>query len=357
MKTAITLSGFLIIFIQSCKKETVLINDTGEVFSFTAVKIDSGIVIGDIYTSPNFAAFTDIANYKGLWYAAFRIGTQHAGGENGQIKVLTSIDGLEWKVMSNIAINKRDLRDPKLTIDSVDNKLYLSFYGINAKHGIADSKNYITSLDDIINTWQPVQQIQFNSSTGDNYIFWRYTYHKGKMYCIAYHVPLGLDSVNNLSLFVSDNDFLSYKLISHLNLTGTSSETTLRFTEKDSMYIVARTETINSPVGTSLPDYKNTVWTNNPLSSILASPNFLFYKNKLLITARDSKEKTFKFFCYDPVLRTVQKVYTFPSGSETGYGGMSFNPHNSNELWITYYSIAGNTSSIKLAKIDLLKFL
>jgi hypothetical protein len=357
MKQAIALSLFLITFIQSCKKESALINDTGEIFNFTAVKIDPAIDIGDIYNSRNFAAFTDLSNYNGVWYATFRIGTAHAQGENGQIKVLTSIDGLEWKVMSNILINDFDLRDPKLTIDSLDNKLYLSFYGINVKHGRIESKDYITSLDNETNAWKPVQQIQYNSSNGDQYIFWRYTYHKGKMYCIAYHVPVGLDSVKNLSLFVSDNNFLSYKLISNLNLTGTSSETTLRFTERDSMYIVARTETINSPVGTSLPDYKNTTWINNPLSSILASPNFLFYENKLLITGRDSKEKTFKFFCYDPVLGTVQKVYTFPSGSETGYGGMSFNPHNSNELWITYYSIAGNTSSIKLAKIDLLKFL
>jgi hypothetical protein len=343
--------------LSACKKESAIINDAGTIFNFASVKADSGINIGDIYESNNFAAFTDIAHFNGLWYTVFRVGTSHSGGEDGQIKILTSKDGLTWKVMGNIAVHSFDLRDPKLTIDSLNNNLYLSFFGRNVlKHGV-DRQNYITELDKTSNTWQPVKQIQYNKVNGNQFIFWRYTYHKGKMYCIAYCNPLGVDSVNNLYLFVSDNNFFSYKFLYRLNLAGTSSETTLRFTGNDSMYLIARTETINTPIGISIPDYRNISWIKNPFFSVLASPDFLFYKNKMLITARDSRENTFKFFCYDINSNKVQKVYTFPSGYETGYGGMSFNPLNLDELWVSYYSVTNNSTSIKLAKINLLSFL
>lgn len=351
----IFLCCFFIFF--GCKKESALVNDVGTVFNFSAFKVDSAISIGDIYQTNNFAAFTDIAYFNGLWYTVFRIGTSHDAGENGQIKVLTSTNGLSWKVMNNISVHGFDLRDPKLTIDSLRNNLYLSFFGRNVlKHGV-DIENYITQLDNATNTWQPIKQIQYNKVNGNQYVFWRYTYYKEKMYCIAYRAPVGIDSIKNLCLFISDNNFLSYKSVSILDLTKTSSETTLRFAANDSMYFIARTERINSPIGISLPDYKKTTWINNALSVMLASPDFLFYKNKLLITGRDSKQRTFRFFSYDLNSKKVQKNYTFPSGYETGYGGMSFNPNNPDELWITYYSVTNNSSSIKLAKINLHAFL
>jgi hypothetical protein len=357
MRIYLSILLFCLFLFSACKKESALINDTGTIFNFATVRADSGIDIGDIYTTQNFAAFTDVAYFNGLWYTVFRIGTSHDGGEDGQIKVLTSTNGFSWKVMTNISVHSFDLRDPKLTIDSLRNNLYLSFFGRNVlKHGV-DIENYIAQLDNATNTWQPVKQIQYDKVNGSQFIFWRYTYHKGKMYCIAYRTPIGIDSVNNLCLFVSNNNFLSYEFLYRLNLAGTSSETTLRFTESDSMYLIARTERISSPVGISLPDYKNTNWINNPFSSELASPDFLLYKNKLLITARDSKTHTFKFFCYNPTQKIVEKVYTFPSGYETGYGGMSFNPLNPDELWVTYYSATDDSTSIKLAKISLSKFL
>jgi hypothetical protein len=358
MKIAAALNIILIVFITSCKKESALINDTGSVFNFITTDIDSGINVGDIYSSKNFAAFTDVCYYNNLWYSVFRVGTEHAGGEDGQIKIITSSDGIEWKVMNNISVGGFDLRDPKLTIDSVQNILHLSFFGRNvSKRGNINIENYITQLNVNTNSWGTINKIEYNTINNKQYVFWRYTYHNAKMYCIAYQYPVGIDSVKNLRLFISDNNFSNYKFLANLNLAGSSSETTLRFASNDSMYIIARTETISTPIGISLPNFVNTSWINHPLSTILASPNFLFYKNKLLITGRNSQDHTFKFFAYDLSSKTVQKVYTFPSGYETGYGGMSFNPKNQDELWVTYYSITNSASTIKLARIDLTKFL
>ena len=65
------------------------------------------------------------------------------------------------------------------------------------------------------------------------------------MYCIAYRLPVGTDSIKNLSLFISSGDYLNYEYLNTLNLAGSSSETTLSFAN-DSMYFIARTETINT---------------------------------------------------------------------------------------------------------------
>src|SRR6266545_1120396 len=91
------LSAYLLISF-GCKKEVTLQNDTGAVFQYVTAQFAPGVEIGEIYSTKNFAAFTDLAYYDSSWYAVFRMGTAHNWGPNGQIKVLTSTDGHTWKV-------------------------------------------------------------------------------------------------------------------------------------------------------------------------------------------------------------------------------------------------------------------
>src|SRR5579864_8364545 len=125
----------LIIFLFSgliffgCKKD-VLINDEGRISTYNPDEIAPGIQLGKVYNSNNFAAFTDIVYYNNNWFITFRVGTQHVGGANGQIEVLKSIDGIEWKVESVIANDSLDLRDSKFVLDSSSNTLYLNYSGL-----------------------------------------------------------------------------------------------------------------------------------------------------------------------------------------------------------------------------------
>lgn len=341
----------------SCRKEVIstLVNDTGSIHYCEASKVALGVEVGEIYNSQNFAAFTDVAYYNGLWYATFRVGTAHVGGENGQIKILTSANSEKWTVEKIFAINDLDLREGKFVIDSLNNNLYLNFWGRKqVRYRQMTRENYLTKFDKSVNEWESPQEIEYDHANGE-FIFWRLTYSKGNMYCAAYHGPVRAN--NNVSLFVNDKTFTKYKLLGKFNLNDTATETTLRFNGNDSIYLIARTEAGFSPIGITLPvNCKNTSWIKDPLLKISASPNFLFYKNQLLITGRDSYGK-FTLFCYDLTLKKIQKTFTFPSCNETGYGGMSFNPFNGNELWITYYCIGDSGSSIKLAKINLPEFL
>jgi hypothetical protein len=124
------------------------------------------------------------------------------------------------------------------------------------------------------------------------------------------------------------------------------------------MYFLIRREAADVALGISTSaDYTKVKWLEDPLSIRLSSPNFLFYNNKLLICGRDQDDSQFKFFSYNPITNKVEKKFTFPSGDDTGYGGMSFNPDNKDELLISYYVINGERSYIKLIRINLNTFL
>jgi hypothetical protein len=143
-----------------------------------------------------------------------------------------------------------------------------------------------------------------------------------------------------------------------LKLGNAPNEATIRFDANENMYLLIRRETAPVALGFSTPaDYTKVKWIEGSLSMRLSSPNFLFYSNKLLICGRDPSDLQFKFFSYNLTTNKIEKKFTFPSGGETGYGGMSFNPANKDELWISYYIIGDEISYIKLIRIDLKTFL
>lgn len=348
---------FGVALFAACKKEVTLTNDTGAVFDCQTAEVAPGIQLGEIYATNNFAAFTDLTFFDNRWFAAFRLGTEHVGGVDGQIKVLSSTDGKEWKVVQIFSMDKEDLREAKFVIDSQYHRLYMNYWARKQlRYGEIGRQNYIVQYNEASQQWDAPQPIQYEHADGEQFVFWRLSYHNGKMYSAAYGTPLL--EMKNVCLFVNDGSFTKYKKLNTFDLDGYANETTVRFNSNDSMYVLSRKQNGYSPLGICLPSaYTNTSWTNNPFLTVLASPNFLFYQDKLLITGRDSKEGTFKLFSYNLTTKKVEKTYTFPSGSETGYGGMSFNPADEHELWVTYYSINDNGSVIELAKIDVPTFL
>jgi hypothetical protein len=359
-KPRIILIFCFLFFLGACTKETI-VNDLGDSFKFTPQEITSGIMLGDIYDTRNFASFTDIVNYNKSWYVIFRVGTQHIGGLNGEIKILKSDDAVTWKVQNIIENDSLDLRDPKFTLDSVNNELYINFFG-----AINNPKDVNYRVHNFIVTYSPTngysnpQEIGLDSNISEKFAFWRYTYHKGKTYSASFRVPLlGGYTTDDICLFGNKNNFKTYASIGKLKLGSSPDEATIRFDANDNMYFLIRREVANVALGFSKPsNYSNVTWIEDPLSVKLSSPDFLFYNNKLLICGRDQNDQKFKFFSYNLTTNKIEKKFTFPSGDETGYAGMSFNPDNKDELLMSYYVISGSSrSSIKLVRMDLKTFL
>src|SRR5205809_5407841 len=218
----------------------------------------------------------------------------------------------------------------------------------------------MSSYISVTGKWDQPKLITDDNAYGEQFIFWRLTYSKGKMYSASYRTPiLGGYATDNICLFDNKTDFKTYSAIGKLNLGKSPNEATIRFDANNNMYFLIRREVANVALGFSTPaDYSNVTWLEDPLSLRLSSPNFLFYNNNtLLICGRDQDDQKFKFLSYNLTTNKIEKKFTFPSGDETGYGGMSFNPANKDELWISYYVISGERSSIKLIKMDLKTFL
>jgi len=311
--------------------------------------------LGNVYVTINFASFTDIVHYNKSWYIIFRAGTKHSGGQNGQIKILKSDDAITWTVQHIIENDSLDLRDPKFVVDSANNNLYLIYMAIKPN----TSKVYGFIANNSHESWGNPQFITNDNTSGEQFVFWRLTYLKKKMYSASYRLPiLGGYTTDNICLFKNNNDFKTYAAIGKLKLGSSPTEATVRFDANDNMYFLIRRETAHVALGVSTPaNYSNVKWFDDPLSTRLSSPNFLFYNNKLLICGRDQDDLQFKFFSYNPATHKIEKKFTFPSGGETGYGGMSLNPANKDELLISYYVISDDISYIKLIRMDLKTFL
>lgn len=348
---------YMVLLLPSCKKE-IIVNDVGKSFNYSPQEIAQGINLGNVYNTVNFAAFTDIVNYDSTWYIVFRAGTKHVGGLNGEIKILKSKDAITWTVEEIINNDSLDLRDPKFVLDTLSNILYFNYSGTKpGTKGIL--YEFITSYDELSKKWNYPRQLKYDSLNGSQFLFWRLTYSKGKTYSAAYHVPILGGYVNDdICLFDNVNDFTQYTAMGKLDLGNSPSEATIRFSETGDLYFLIRRETADVALGYSTSaNYTNVKWLSNPLSVRLSSPNFLFYNDKLLISGRDQVDLKFKFFSYNLNTNKVEKTFVFPSGDETGYAGMSFNPANKDELFMSYYVIDGEESFIKLVRMDLKTFL
>ena len=79
-----------------------------------------------------YSAFTSIAEFHGKYYVAFREAGGHIwdskGKAEGEIRIISSKDGNEWKSVALLSKKEFDLRDPKLTV-TPDGKLLVTMGG------------------------------------------------------------------------------------------------------------------------------------------------------------------------------------------------------------------------------------
>ena len=70
-----------------------------------------------IWPGEPHSAFTDLEQFQGKWYCAFRVGKSHAGkGDHGRIRVIVSNDGKSWRAAALLQTKGVDLRDAKLSV-------------------------------------------------------------------------------------------------------------------------------------------------------------------------------------------------------------------------------------------------
>lgn len=290
-------------------------------------------------------AFPDLIFYRNNFYCAVRESDEHAGGRDGQVRILSSPDGKRWSAIALITRQGVDLRDPMLS-ETPDGRLMLSIGGSRYEGETYLGCNPCVSFSENGKDWAPVIVLDIEEEW-----IWRVTWHKGVGYGVSYRTnPKNSETPWVATLFKTD-DGVVYIPIVKLDAPDNPSEATLRFAADDTMVALLRRQAPGY-IGHSKPPYTQWTWTD--IGFRVGGPNFLIlpdgkmWAGSRLIAREDMRRTTLARMSsatYEPEL-------ILPSGGDTSYPGMVY---RNGLLYMTYYSSHEEKAMIYLATIDLEK--
>lgn len=297
----------------------------------------------------SFPAFTDLIFFDNQFFLVYRDSDKHAYGLDGIIKIYNSVDGKEWKFIKEFSVNGADLRDPKFSVNGSKLSVYL--------HGSVYLRGGDVEFKDFISEWnklgwtdlQPVlldnKKIKTAKIKGNESWPWRVTWYKDVAYTFGYNTN-GL-----FDLYTSQDGINFVNKAGYFEKIGAiPSEATIRVDKNGDFYCLVRRNEGPSVILKSTN--KGEKWETIgeiPIVSI-GGPNFVFYKNGLILSGRDNGKAIIGYFNFNDNLYT--KLETLPSSGDCGYPGMVI---KDGYLWISYYSAHDNliSTAIYLSKIDL----
>lgn len=291
-------------------------------------------------------AMPDIIYYRDRFLCCLRESTNHVGAGEGQIRILSSPDGVHWEAVALIILRGVDLRDPMLS-EMPDGRLQLNMGG-----SIIKKKRYhgcypCVAFSSDGHTWSDVAMLKMP----DEWL-WRVTWHKGVGYTVAYRQTDRYDRRKPwvITLFTT-TDGLNYVPQGLFDVPDHPSEVTLRFTTQDMMVAMVRRQGYGC-IGSSNPPYNRWSWFIT--KHYFGGPNFVILPNgqmwagsRMYIPGKHHQARTILAYMtqqyYEPVL-------ILPSGGDTSYPGMLFRDEI---LYMCYYSSHQGKSMIYLARIKL----
>ncbi len=333
------------------KKRILVITLLGNLFLTTAQHVSGQeshsemklISIQRIWDKAPHNAFTDLTRFNNRWFCVFREGETHVSPD-GSLRVITSVDGENWKSAALITSEDTDLRDAKITI-TPDGKLMLS--GAGALHDKSEHTHQSFSWfsDDGFN-WSRENKI------GDpDFWLWRTTWHKGEAYSFGY----ACGEEKSLRLYRSDNGTVFQTSIENLGIEGYSNETSMVFKDDSAFCLLRRDAEKNTGlVGISVPPYK--IWLWKDLGIRIGGPQMILLPDGRFLAAvrlykSDDWQPARTSVCQiNPYSGNINELLTLPSGGDTSYAGMIL---HDGFLWISYYSSHEEKTSIYLAKVAL----
>lgn len=316
------------------------------------------VSVQKIWDQGRHNAFTDLIRFRDRWYCTFREADDHVGGD-GAIRVLISSDGDRWESAALLTEKGIDLRDPKLSI-AADGKLMLVMGGsVYEGTKVLKGRQSRTAFSADGTQWSAPRRVL---SEGD--WLWRVTWHQGKAYGVSYtsvKTPAAgkpAEEVGTIQL-VSSSDGNNFEIVTPLNVPDRPNETTLRFLPGGEMMALVRRETgsRNGYIGTSLPPYREWIWTETSMR--LGGPNFIQLPNGALWAGTRDYVNVLKpaggkggacTVLAEMTKEDLKPVLLLPSGGDNSYPGFVW--HN-DLLWMSYYSSHEGKASIYLAKIRL----
>jgi sialidase-1 len=309
------------------------------------------VKVSRIWDKKKHNAFTDLVRFKDQWFCVFREATSHTSPD-GELRIITSHDGVQWTSAALITWPHADLRDAKLTI-TPDQRLMLS--GAGAQHDSSQFKHQSLSwFSEDGHQWSeghPVGQ-------RDNWL-WRTTWHNGISYGVGYatHKP----ERRLVKLFHSRDGIKYDVLVESLFSADYPNESSLVFDANETAWCLLRRDagSKTGQLGMSLPPY--TQWQWQDLGVRIGGPHMLQIPDgRFIAAARLYAGGVRTALCWvepgwlDPDKAELREFITLPSGGDTSYAGLAW---HDDQLWVSYYS--GHeaseqfTTAIYFAQVDL----
>jgi len=302
-----------------------------------------------IWDAAKHNAFTDIIKYNGQFYCTFRessvghIPGDTPGDGDGEVRVLSSQDGKEWRSVALLKRSPFDLRDAKLSL-MPDGRLMVSMGGSIYNHGLQKRVSQVSFSDKQDHFSEPQDVIIDESIRTSTDWLWRVTWFQGTGYGVVYQLT-GDDWEVWL---IETQDGIHYKKVSQLAVTGCPNEATVRVKPNGEMWILIRREAGNgcAYLGKSMSPYTDWTWTDTGVS--LGGPNFIFLPNGKVLAGGRVEGKTGLGFLTDE--GKFQLFTTLPSDGDNSYPGFLV---QDDLLYVSYYSSHEGKTAIYLVTIPL----
>jgi hypothetical protein len=312
------------------------------------------ISLTQISEDDSYNAFTDLTYLKGKYWVAFRSGKGHVS-PHGQIAIYNSIDGNSWKEFSRISHDVTDLRDPHLAV--IQGKLTVSAFSLDYSNP-PSGKKYVTSDSYFYqlendSTFELAGTFKFSEN---NAIIWSFIEHQNEIYVSAYGYPQDHSTLYVFKATSLQDPWTVVAAIPEEKLPSNAgyNEADILFDKDGTMVLflrVGKTKIINktkekgknieylSLVGRAKPPYKD--WDISKYDMYLKGPKAIAYKNSYLVTGRFRKKfqlsgkRQINLYHYDGKFEHLLNLAT---GNDGSYAGLCWNPNDSSELLISFYS-------------------
>lgn len=289
--------------------------------------------VSKIFSNGRHCAFTDLIRHGGRWFCVFREAERHAGGEDGVLRILTSVDGIAWESPVSLSRPGCDLRDPHFSV-TPDGRLCLVCGGRVFANGAFGVLQSFVAFSADGTAWS-----EFVASGPADWWIWRITWHKGSAYSWARFVPRA--GGERKFRLLRSADAITWEFIAGGPDEG--NEATIFF-EDDRMFVLARAA--NSLLGTSEPPYAAWCW--NRIGYFVGGPNCIALSDGRFVAGGRLLPDT--PFNGDPVTKGIRLAilariepsdgryipcYVLPGGGDCAYPGLV---EHEGELWVSYYS-------------------
>jgi hypothetical protein len=302
-----------------------------------------------IYHTDEYSAFTDLIRFNNFFYCSFRVGSDHAGGEDGKVRIIRSGDGENWENVALLEKRGIDLRDPKLSVTPGKKLMIIMGGSVYENRKLLGRKPHVCFSDQSGLVFSDPQEVAFANGAGSEFSWlWRVTWNKNVGYTVDYQI----DDEDEWKIFLMrTTDGITFENIVQLEVDGKPNEATVRFDKKNNVRVLIRREGGDKNGVLAHSKYPYDSWNYNKLDFRLGGPNFVFRGNdKLIIGTRKYQGKVQTHLLVTTLTGEIKKEIILPSGGDTSYPGMLI---HKNKLWVSYYSSHEGNSSIYFTAIPL----